>query len=61
MNDYTNNGEYNQNGQIRLKTTMFKLTPCDDSDAYTLVKGTITITAVGVEQHQKMQTQEISR
>ena len=40
---------------------MYKLTPCDDSDAYTLVKGTITITAVGVEQHQKMQTQEISR
>ena len=37
-------GAYNVNSQIKLKTTMLKPSLCDYSDAYILVKGTITIT-----------------
>ena len=37
-------GIYNANSQINFKTTMLKSSLCDYSDAYILVKGTITIT-----------------
>ena len=40
-------GAYNVNSQIKFKTTMLKSSLCDDSDAYILVKGTITITGAG--------------
>ena len=36
-------GTYNVNSQIKFKTTMFKSSLCDYSDAYILVKRTITI------------------
>ena len=35
---------YNVNSQIKLKTTMLKSSLYDYSDAYIIVKGTITIT-----------------
>ena len=38
---------YNTNSDIRCKTTMLKSSLCDYSDAYILVKGTITITGAG--------------
>ena len=38
---------YNINFDIRLKTTMVKLSLCDYSDVYILFKGRITITIVG--------------
>ena len=40
-------GTYNVNSQIKFKTTMLKSSLCDYSDAYILVKGTITITGAG--------------
>ena len=39
---------YNENKLIRFKTPMLRLNLCDYSDAYILVKGTITVTAPGV-------------
>ena len=39
---------YNENKSIRFKTPMFRSNLCDYSDAYILVKGTITVTAPGV-------------
>ena len=39
---------YNENKSIRFKTPMLRSTLCDYSDAYILVKGTITVTAPGV-------------
>ena len=36
-------GAYNVNSQIKFKTTVLKSSLCDYSDAYILVKGTITI------------------
>ena len=36
-------GTYNVNSQIKFKTTMLKSSLCDDSDAYILGKGTITV------------------
>ena len=36
-------GTYNVNSQIKFKTTMLKSSLCDYSDAYILVKGTITV------------------
>ena len=36
-------GTYNANKQIKFKTTMLKSSLCDYSDAYILVKGTITV------------------
>ena len=36
-------GVYNTNSDIRFKTTMLKSSLCDYSDAYILVKGTITV------------------
>ena len=37
-------GAYNVNSQIKFKTTMLKSILCDYSDAYILVKGTISVT-----------------
>ena len=42
-------GTYNVNSQIKFKTTMLKSSPCDCSDAYTLVKRKITITGRGAD------------
>ena len=39
---------YNENKSIRFKTPMLRSNLCDYSDAYTLVKGTITVKAPGV-------------
>ena len=39
---------YNENKSIRFKTLMLRSNLCDYSDAYILVKGTITVTAAGV-------------
>ena len=39
--------KYNYEKQIRFKTTMWKSSLCDYSDAYILVKGKITITGAG--------------
>ena len=39
---------YNENKSIRFKTPMLRSNLCDYSDAYILVKGTITIMAPGV-------------
>ena len=38
---------YNKNKTIRFKTPMLRSKLCDYSDAYILVKGTITVTAPG--------------
>ena len=40
-------GTYNVNSKIKFKTTMLKSGLCDYSDAYTHVKGKITITGAG--------------
>ena len=42
-------GRYNVNSQIKFKTTMLKSSLCDYSDAYILVKGTITIAGAGAD------------
>ena len=42
-------GTYNVNSQIKFKTTMLKSSLCDYSDAYILVKGTITINGAGAD------------
>ena len=42
-------GQYNANSQIKFKTTMLKSSLCDYSDAYILVKGTITINGAGAD------------
>ena len=39
---------YNENKSIRFKTPMLRSNLCDYSDVYILVKGTITVTAPGV-------------
>ena len=39
---------YNENKSIRFKTPMLRSNLCDCFDAYILVKGTITVTAPGV-------------
>ena len=36
-------GAYNVNSQIKFKTTMLKSSLCDSSDAYIIVKGTISV------------------
>ena len=36
-------GRYNVNSKIKFKTTMLKSSLCDYSDAYIIVKGTITV------------------
>ena len=47
--NYESRGVYNVNSQIKFKTTMLKSSLCDYSDAYILVKGTITITGRGAD------------
>ena len=42
-------GVYSTISDIRFKTTMLKSSLCDYSDAYILVKGTITITGAGAD------------
>ena len=42
-------GTYNFNSQIKFKTTMLKSSLCDYSDAYILVKGTISIRGIGAD------------
>ena len=42
IND-NSHGTYNTNSQIKCKTMMLRSTLCDDSDAYILVSGTITV------------------
>ena len=42
-------GAYNVNSQIKFKTTMLKSSLCDYSDAYILVKETITIAGEGAD------------
>ena len=42
-------GTYNNDKQIRFKTTMLKSSLCDYSDAYILVKGKITIMGAGAD------------
>ena len=39
---------YNENKSIRFKTPMLRSNLCNYSDAYILVKGTITVTTPGV-------------
>ena len=38
---------YNETKSVRFKTPMLRSNLCDYSDAYILVKGTITVTAPG--------------
>ena len=47
--NYESRGTYNVNSQIKFKTKMLKSSLCDYSDAYILVKGTITIEAAGAD------------
>ena len=42
-------GAYNVNSQVKFKTTMLKSSLCGYSDAYILVKGTITIAGAGAD------------
>ena len=42
-------GTYNVNSQIKFKTTMLKSSLCDYSDAYIVVKGTITVNNAAAE------------
>ena len=37
---------YNENKSIRFKTPMLRSSLCDYSDAYILVKGTVTVNVV---------------
>ena len=41
-------GAYSVNSQIKFKTTMLKSSLCDYSDAFILVKGTISVTNTAV-------------
>ena len=41
--NYDSRGTYNNNSQIKFETAMWMLSLCDYSNAYILVKGTITI------------------
>ena len=42
-------GTYNGNSQIKFKTTMLKSSLCDYSDAYILVKGTISVNSTAAQ------------
>ena len=48
-----NCGTCHTNSQIKFKTSMLKSSFCDSSDAYILVKGTITITGEGADDDAK--------
>ena len=47
--NHESRGTYNVNSQIKFKTTMLKSSLCNYSDAYILVKGTITIEGNGAD------------
>ena len=47
--NHQSRGVYNINSYIRFKTTMLKLSLCNYSDVYILVKGRITITGAGAD------------
>ena len=42
-------GEYSSDKLIRFKTVMLRSSLCDDSDAYILVKGNITVNNIAAE------------
>ena len=44
FHDQSGNNRYNPIKQIRFKTSMLRSNLCDFSDAYIVVKGTITVT-----------------
>ena len=44
VHDQSGNDRYNPSKQIRFKTSMLRSNLCDFSDAYVVVKGTITVT-----------------
>ena len=44
VHDQLGNDRYNPSKQIRFKTSMLRSDLCDFSDAYIVVKGTITVT-----------------
>ena len=46
-------GTYNENIQIRFKTSMLKSSLCDDSDAYILASRAITINGAGTDNNVK--------
>ena len=41
--NYESKGTYNKENQIRFKTGMLRLSLCDYSDSYILVKGTVKV------------------
>ena len=47
VNDFLS-GQYSANNNKRCKTAMLRSDLCDYSDAYTVVKGTITVTGTNV-------------
>ena len=47
--NHESRGVYSVNSQIKFKSTMLKSSLCDYSDAYVLVKGTITIAGEGAD------------
>ena len=59
LNGLSNN--YNENKSIRFKTPMLRSNLCDYSDAYILVKGTITVTAPGANNDANNIRDEINR
>ena len=52
-------GTHKTNSQIKLETLMLKSSLCDYSDAWILVKGTITIVHRGVDQASKQRDKRI--
>ena len=47
--NHESRGTYKVTSQIKFKTTALKSSSCDYSDAYILVKGTITINGAGAD------------
>ena len=41
--NYKSRGTYNEDSQVRFKTSMFRSNLCDYSDAYILVKGGVAV------------------
>ena len=55
VHDHLGNAEdrYKPSKQIRFKTSMLRSDLCDFSDAYTVVKGTITVTGTNNKSRKK--------
>ena len=55
VHDQSGNAEdrYKPSKQIRFKTSMLRSDLCDFSDAYTVVKGTITVTGTNNKSRKK--------